>query len=306
MELNTLLSALQTHLPEILRWSGAIAKRLRHFNIAVENKTSGSALTDALTLADLTLQELIVAALRDRDPIFLKCRIEAEEKTGDLHRFSQDAPYVLSIDPIDGTKQYRDKTADGYCVMVHLRDRETVHYSLVYIPETGAEGTWVEAVNQRVVCGPDDQSRPAREVLNSMPAIDPQARPDSPNIYLIGFQDNDTSNAILVTEAGLQGIPPEEMPGSIYDHLATGEFGGSLIHTPNVYDFPVSLHIARILGGDAVWVHNGESVNFHEHWLDERADMLRLPGITACSANPQTLETLCQLAKDWSPIRYED
>ncbi|MCH9655263.1 MAG: inositol monophosphatase [Planctomycetes bacterium] len=306
MELNTLLTALQTHLPEILRWSGAIAKRLRHFNIAVENKTSGSALTDALTLADLTLQELIVAALRDRDPIFLQCRIEAEEKTGDLNRFAEDAPYVLSIDPIDGTKQYRDKTADGYCVMVHLRDSETVHYSLVYIPETGAEGTWVEAVHQRVVCGLDDQSRPARDVLDAMPDINPQTRPDSKRIYLIGFQDKDTSNAKLVTETGLKGVPPEEMPGSIYDHLATGDFGGSLIHTPNVYDFPVSLHIARILGGDAVWVHNGKPVNFHEHWLDERADMLRLPGITACSANPKTLETLCQLAKDWSPIRYED
>jgi len=306
MELNALLTALQTHLPEVVRWSGAIAKRLRHFNIAVENKTSGSALTDALTLADLTLQELIVAALRDRDPIFLKCRIEAEEKTGDLDRFAQDASYVLSIDPIDGTKQYRDKTADGYCVMVHLRDSETVHYSLVYIPETGDQGTWVEAVNQRVVCGPDDQSLPARAVLDAMPAIDSQTRPDSSRIYLIGFQDKDTSNALLVTEAGLEGVPPEEMPGSIYDHLATGAFGGSLIHTPNVYDFPVSLHIARILGGDAVWVHNGESVNFHEHWLDERADMLRLPGITACSANPETLKILCDLAKDWSPVRYQD
>ncbi|WP_299467170.1 inositol monophosphatase family protein [uncultured Gimesia sp.] len=306
MERNALLAALQTHLPEVLRWSGAIAKRLRNFNIAVENKSSGSALTDALTLADLTLQELIVAALRDRDPIFLKCRIEAEEKTGDLNRFAAESPYVLSIDPIDGTKQYRDKTANGYCVMIHLRDSETVLYSLVYIPETGDQGTWVEAVHQRVVCGPDDLSRPAREVLDAMPAIDPKTRPDSPRIYLIGFQDKDTANARLVTAAGLEGVPPEEMPGSIYDLLATGAFGGSLIHTPNVYDFPVSLHIARILGGDAVWVQNGEPVNFHEHWLDERADMLRLPGITACSANPQTLKILCELAKDWSPIRYQD
>jgi 3'(2'), 5'-bisphosphate nucleotidase len=306
MELNTLLNALQTHLPEILRWSGAIAKRLRNYNIAVQNKPAGRALTDALTLADLTLQELIVAALRDRDPIFCECCIEAEEKTGDLDRFPQDSPYVLSIDPIDGTKQYRDKTANGYCVMIHLRDSETVHYSLVYIPETGAQGTWVEAVHQKVVYGPDDFNRPAREVLDALPAIDPETRPDSKRIYLIGFQDKDTSNARLVTETGLEGVPPEEMPGSIYDHLATGAFGGSLIHTPNVYDFPVSLHIARILGGDAVWVHNGESVNFHEHWLDDRADMLRLPGITACSANPQTLETLCELAKDWSKVRYQD
>lgn len=96
------------------------------------------------------------------------------------------------------------------------------------------------------------------------------------------------------------------MPGSIYPLLARGDFGGSLIHSPNIYDFPVSLHIARILGGDAVWVHNRQPVNFDELWNDERADMLRLPGIVACSANSQTLNTLCELAKDWNPNRYVD
>ena len=87
---------------------------------------------------------------------------------------------------------------------------------------------------------------------------------------------------------------------------ADGRFGGSLIHSPNIYDFPVSLQIARILGGDAVWVHDGQSVHFDELWMDDRADMLRLPGIVACSANHQTLETLVELACDWSRERYTD
>ena len=47
-------------------------------------------------------------------------------------------------------------------------------------------------------------------------------------------------------------IAPDDMPGSIYPLIASGEFEGSLIHTPNVYDFPVSLHIVRQLGGDDV------------------------------------------------------
>jgi 3'(2'), 5'-bisphosphate nucleotidase len=88
--------------------------------------------------------------------------------------------------------------------------------------------------------------------------------------------------------------------------MSSGEFGGSLIHSPNIYDFPVSLQIARVLGGDAVWVHNGQSVHFEERWMDDRADMLRLPGIVACSPNRQTLRTLCEVAKDWSPQRYQD
>ena len=94
--------------------------------------------------------------------------------------------------------------------------------------------------------------------------------------------------------------------GSIYPLLATGQFAGSLIHSPNIYDFPVSLHLARIMGGDAVWVHNGQSVNFDELWMDDRADMLRLPGIVACAVEQKVLDTLCDLARDWNPQRYAD
>ena len=78
---------------------------------------------------------------------------------------------------------------------------------------------------------------------------------------------------------------------------ARGEYAGSLIHSPNVYDFPASLHLARVLGGDALWVHNRQPVNFDELWMDERANMLRLPGIIATSPERQVLDTLCSLAK---------
>ena len=297
-------AALSRQMPAAMRWAGAIARRLRDFNIGLSGKTSGSALTDALTLADLTLQELLVAALRDGDPLFRTCQIEAEETTGDLARFPEKADLVISLDPIDGTKQYRDKTGNGYAVMLHLRSADTVHYSLVFVPEKGEHGWWVEAHGDRIVCGPDDPSRSAYDVLQALEPISSATRPDSPQIYLIGFQHRDVAAAAAVTAAGLQGVAPDDMPGSIYELLARGEFGGSLIHSPNVYDFPVSLHLARLLGGDAVWVHNGEPVNFRETWLDEKADMLRLPGIVACSANRETLATLCKVARDWHPERY--
>ena len=77
-----------------------------------------------------------------------------------------------------------------------------------------------------------------------------------------------------------------------------------MVHTPNVYDFPVTLHMARILGGDALWVQNGEPVNFRDLWVDDRVAMLPLPGIVACSANRETLAALCDLAKNWNPMRY--
>ncbi len=302
---QTLTDALRRHLPSVLRWSGAVARRLRQYNIALSGKESGSAQTDALTLADLSVQELIVAGLRDADPILQQCRIEAEETTGDLGRFATDGDYTIAIDPIDGTKIYRDRTGNGYACMILLRNRDTVLYTLVHLPEYGPEGWWVEAVDDRVACGPDDWSRPAADVVASIPSIDPATRPDSKRIYMIGFQKRDRERAAIVTAAGLEGVVSDDMPGCIFDLFGRGEFGGSLIHSPNVYDFPASLHIARILGGEAVWVHNRQPVNFHELWVDDRANMLRLPGIVACSVNPATLATLCDVAKDWSPVRYE-
>jgi 3'(2'), 5'-bisphosphate nucleotidase len=300
------INASMVHLPQVLRWSGAIAKRLRGYNIGLTGKSSGSALTDALTLADLTVQELIVAALRDLDPIFQTCRIEAEEATGDLECFSTTSPLTIALDPIDGTKQYRDKTGNGYAVMYHVRSRETVHYSLVYIPEKGPNGYWVEVSPGQILAGPDDPSKPAEEVLRAMTPMTSQSRQTAKNIYLIGFQNRDSLAAAAVSQTGLVGVAPDDMPGSIYDLFATGEFAGSLIHSPNIYDYPVSLNIARELGGDSVWVHNGESVHFGEMWMDDRADMLRLPGIVATAASPDVLTKLVAVAKNWNTERYHN
>lgn len=281
-----------------------MAKSLRGHNIALSGKHSGSANTDALTLADLTIQELIVAALRDADPMLRTCRIEAEETTGDLSRFASTGELVLAIDPIDGTKQYRDRTGNGYAVMLHLRNRETVLYSLVFTPESGASGTWVEVHNGRVRTGPDDCSRSARDVLDGLKPVERAALPDAKKIYVIGFQDRDPQRARDLATLDLEGHTSETMAGSVYELMARGEYGGSLIHSPNVYDFPVALHIARSFGGDAVWVRDRQPVHFGETWLDNRANMIRLPGIVACSPSRTTLDRLCELARDWNPNRY--
>jgi 3'(2'), 5'-bisphosphate nucleotidase len=304
MDVAEVTGSLARHLPGVLRWCGALAKSLRGHNIALSGKHSGSANTDALTLADLTIQELIVAALRDADPVLRRCRIEAEEATGDLARFARESDLVLSIDPIDGTKQYRDRTGNGYAVMLHLRNRQTVLYSLVFVPECGPQGTWVEVHDGRILAGPDDCSRPARDVLDALRPVDRTRLPESKKIYVIGFQNRDPERAGDLASIGLEGHTSETMDGSAYELLARGEYGGSLIHSPNVYDFPVSLQIARALGGDAVWVHNRESVHFGQRWIDDRANMIRLPGIVACSPSRATLDKLCDLARDWNPNRY--
>jgi 3'(2'), 5'-bisphosphate nucleotidase len=162
----------------------------------------------------------------------------------------------------------------------------------------------VQAYGDTVKCGLDNARRPAREVLAGLPNITRQSRPKSNRIYLIGFQQHDRACAELVTALGLQGVPPDDMPGSIYPLMATGEFAGSLIHSPNIYDFPVALHLARIYGGDSVWVHSGEPVHFRQTWMDDRADMLRLPDIVATAVDDDVRAKLVTLARDWNRVRY--
>jgi 3'(2'), 5'-bisphosphate nucleotidase len=306
MNVDQLIDSLSTQLPSVMRWGGAVARRMRNFNIALEGKHSGSASTDALTLADLTVQELLVGALRDGGPLFRQCRIEAEESTGDLDCFAGESAYTLALDPIDGTRQYRDKTGNGYSTILTLRTAQTVLYSLVFIPESGPHGTWVEVKGNRIVCGPDDPQFAATQVLQSLAPRPTAAAAALNNIYLIGFQQHDRAKAELVTRAGMVGVAADDCPNCLYELMATGESAGSLIHSPNVYDYPASLHLARACGGDSLWVHNEQPVNFDTLWMDDRANMLRLPGIIATSPDRRVLKTLCALARDWNPVRYAE
>lgn len=300
------VTGLSVHMPNVLRWAGGVARLLRGHQIALDGKGTGSAATDALTLADLSLQELIVGALRDSDPIFRHCRIDAEESSGDLAAFPPEAPLTIGLDPIDGTRKYRDHTGCGYSTMLHLRSKTAVLYSLVYIPELGEHGWWVEASEERLISGPDDPSRSAVDVLRSLPVTDPGVRLSSSAVYVTGFRKREGEALRRIGEAGLVGLSADQVSGCPYELLARGELSGGLIHSPNVYDFPVLAHLSQLLGGNAVWVQSGQPIDFRNLWLDDKAKMLRLSGIVAFSASRDSLKTLCELARDWNPERNSD
>jgi 3'(2'), 5'-bisphosphate nucleotidase len=298
------ISVLAAELPRVVRWAGAIARQLRRHDIALGGKSSGFSDTDALTLADLSVQELLVAALRDMGPAVRGCRIEAEETTGDLARFAERSEWVLGIDPIDGTREYRDRTGNRYSVMLHARTPETIRYSMVYLPEEGPEGTWLEVRDDRIVLGPDDYTRPARTVLDTLPPIAEDQPRNNRRILVSGFLGREAERAREVGGAGLEGVLGGDTPGSLFPLIASGYLGGALFHTPNVYDFPVCMHLARVLGGDAVRAHDGRRVDFREMWRDERANMFRLPWIVACAVDRRVLTTLVEVARGWSIERY--
>ena len=305
MTADALIARLSAELPAVFRWAGAVARQLRYHDIALGGKGSGFADTDALTLADLSVQELLVAALRDMGPLVRKCRIEAEEGSGDLGRFARDGEWTLAIDPIDGTRDYRDRTGNGYSVMLHLRSADDIAYSLVYLPEEGAEGTWVEARPGRVVVGPDDHTVPARAALDALPAVETWCRPVSRRILVSGFRAHEAERVREVSRAGLEGVLGGQTGGSLFPLMARGEVAGAVYHTPNVYDFPVCAHLARLLGGDAVWARDGRPMDFRDVWRDERSGMLRLRGVVVASVDRAMLGPLVEVAQRWNPERYE-
>jgi 3'(2'), 5'-bisphosphate nucleotidase len=299
------IPVLAAELPRVVRWAGALARQLRRHNIAIGGKASGFADTDALTLADLSVQELLVGALRDMGPVVRGCRIEAEETTGDLARFADRSEWVLAIDPIDGTRDYRDRIGTRYSVMLHARTSETVHYSMVYLPEEGAEGTWLEVRGDRIVLGPDDHTRPARAVLDALAPVAPDRSRNLRRILVSGFKGgSDLERARAVSAAGLEAVLGDDTPGSLFPLMASGYLGGALFHTPNVYDFPVAIHLARVLGGDATRAHDGRRADFREVWRDARSNMFRLSGIVACAVDRRVLATLVDVARGWSTERY--
>lgn len=306
LDQGAVISALSARMPSVIRYAGAVATELRKHNVAVEGKESGNANTDALTLADLSLQTMLITAIRDCGSAATACRIEAEEDTGPLDAFNQDADLVIALDPIDGTRQYRDHTANGWSVMLHVRTATDVVYSLVYLPAAGQHGQWLEATPDYLKVCDDDPTRTAEDVIAAAEPITEANRKSGKGCYIIGFQGLDEERAELITAAGLKGFGPQQMPSSVYPLLATGDFCGSLIHTPNIYDFPVSLQLARRFGGDAVRVDTGAPVDFTDTWMDEKSGMLRVHGIIALADNPDDLQTLCELGKAWNPVRYSE
>ena len=55
-----------------------------------------------------------------------------------------------------------------------------------------------------------------------------------------------------------------------------GQSGISREDFIRAYDIFVITAECRILGGDAVWVRNGEPISFRDTWLDDKASMRRL------------------------------
>jgi fructose-1,6-bisphosphatase/inositol monophosphatase family enzyme len=123
-----------------VRQAAAIARALEG---RVKNRPKPGETSDvkqALTIADTAAQEALLVPLLEHFP---ELRLEAEEDTPSVARFSGAADALVVIDPIDGTLHYYLGAAGPYAVMVGLALAGRFEAALVALPR---EGLFFEAV----------------------------------------------------------------------------------------------------------------------------------------------------------------
>jgi len=100
----------------------------------VSNNPKAEESTDvkaALTLADTAAQEALLAPLLEHFP---KIKLEAEEDTPTVSRFSQTDDALVVIDPIDGTLRFYLEAKGPYAVMIGVAIPDRYEASLVALP----------------------------------------------------------------------------------------------------------------------------------------------------------------------------
>jgi len=121
--------------PAVAR-AAAIARELEGL-VANNPKTGESSdVKAALTVADTAAQEVILEAVLAHYP---DVSLRAEEDTPLVHRFPEEAPATVVLDPIDGTLQSYLHREGPYGVMVGLAVAREYRAAIVALPREGYE-----------------------------------------------------------------------------------------------------------------------------------------------------------------------
>lgn len=112
--------------------------------VVVEEKGNG----DSATIADVKIGDLFSKLLPEILPNSIV--INEEDFNKNVFEKMKVTQYVWVVDPIDGTKAFRTKGNNEYCVGIGLLDNKKPVLSLVYLPEyemNGENGLMFEAID---------------------------------------------------------------------------------------------------------------------------------------------------------------
>jgi fructose-1,6-bisphosphatase/inositol monophosphatase family enzyme len=112
--------------------AGAVAQHLQGHVQNVGKQGAGTPESDALSVADLATQDVLLLRLAES---FAGVAVDAEEDTKIVQRFAPAAPHrpLIVLDPIDGSLNYLDGSPD-YAVMGALIEHDRYVASVVHFP----------------------------------------------------------------------------------------------------------------------------------------------------------------------------
>jgi fructose-1,6-bisphosphatase/inositol monophosphatase family enzyme len=120
----------RTLAPALLR-AASIARSLEGRVSNSPKAGEATAVKAALTIADTASQEALLIPLLEHFP---QVKLEAEEDTPSVSRFSKSGDALVVIDPIDGTLRFYLEAKGPYAVMVGLAIGDRYEASLVALP----------------------------------------------------------------------------------------------------------------------------------------------------------------------------
>jgi fructose-1,6-bisphosphatase/inositol monophosphatase family enzyme len=114
-----------------LQQAAAIARSLEGRVSNRPKAGEATAVKAALTIADTASQEALLVPLLEH---FSQVKLEAEEDTPSVSRFSDSGDALVVIDPIDGTLRFYLEAQGPYAVMIGLAIGDRYEASLVALP----------------------------------------------------------------------------------------------------------------------------------------------------------------------------
>lgn len=211
--------------------AGELAVSLRSEAKSYSKFKSGIEDIDIVTSSDLTVQEFILQALAETE--LKNCEIVAEEDTPSKDLFAKESKYVITIDPIDGTKLYATGK-NNYTGIVTLHNKVRPLYTFDYYPEL----KWgIKIVNDEY------------EFMGSAPKIDVAKQPKTITYSAYGATDPKVKIPELHKELTARGYEFKSKKDVWTGLGATGQLllgivGGLYVEDGSAVDCLAGLHFA--------------------------------------------------------------
>lgn len=239
--------------------------------VVVEEKADG----DSATIADIKIGEIFDNKLPQLLPSSIV--IQEESFNEETYKLALNTKYVWVVDPIDGTKAFRDVNNAEWCVGVCLLENLNPILSLVYIPENWLNEPFLISANK------------FRDGLHNFGKEFKELNALKEYVYVSHIHRDTERNEIENSIAGL--FKNNQTIRAYAGHSTLAQFAEVAIDTnkiftrrgANIWDIIQGAYLIQKNGGE-VFYENGKNIfPLNPEILQFKEDHLIMPFTIACS-----------------------